>query len=72
MAYTKGEALKLTQFWCFVLCIISFIIEGIIAVAQVSHDATIAMFVIAVVFAVISCSIWIYIKVKKTNRKITS
>lgn len=72
MAYTKGEALKLTQFWCFVLCMISFIIEGVLAVANVSHDATIAMFVIAIVFAVIFCGIWLYIKVKKTNRKITS
>lgn len=72
MAYTKGEKIKLALFWCTIISIIFFVIEGIIAVANASHDAVIAMFVIAIVFAIIAGSLWIYVKVKKTNRKLTA
>lgn len=72
MAYTKSEKIKLVMFWFFILGIISFIIDSILAIAYITHDAVIAMFVIAMIFTVSASILWIYVKIKQTNRKVAS
>lgn len=72
MAYTKSEKIKLVMFWFFILGIISFIIDSILAIAYITHDAVIAMFVIAMIFTLSASILWIYVKIKKTNRKVAS
>lgn len=72
MAYTKSEKIKLVMFWFFILGIISFIIDSILAIAYITHDAVIVMFVIAMIFTLSASILWIYVKIKKTNRKVAS
>lgn len=72
MAYTKSEKIKLVMFWFFILGIISFIIDSILAIAYITRDAVIAMFVIAMIFTLSASILWIYVKIKKTNRKVAS
>lgn len=72
MAYTKSEKIKLVMFWFFILGIISFIIDSILAIAYITHDAVIAMFAIAMIFTLSASILWIYVKIKKTNRKVAS
>lgn len=72
MAYTKGEKIKLTMFWCTIISVIFFVLEGIIAVASQPLAAIAVLFAIAVIFAIIAGSLLIYVKVKRTNRKITA
>lgn len=72
MAYTKSEKIKLVMFWFFILGIISFIIDSILAIAYITHDAVIVMFVIAMIFTVSASILWIYVKIKQTNRKVAS
>ena len=69
--YTKYEGLKLTMFWSLVVAIVLFIIDSILAIANVSRDGVIAVFVLAIVATIISFSVWLYIKVKRTNRQLT-
>ncbi|WP_027119660.1 hypothetical protein [[Mycoplasma] testudinis] len=68
--YTKYEWLKIIMFWSFVIAIIWFILDSIIAIAGVAQGAVIALFVLALIFTFISASIWIYVKIKKTTRKV--
>lgn len=72
MAYTKGEKLKLVYFWSIVLSIICFIIEGIVAVAAYDFVGVLVLFILAVIFAAVAFGVWLYIKVKRTNRKVTA
>ncbi|MDE5545467.1 MAG: hypothetical protein K2I76_02555 [Malacoplasma sp.] len=69
--YTKLEILKLTQFWTLVVGIILFIIDSILAIAGVNPVGVIVVFVLAVLSTAVAAGIWLYIKVKKTNRKLT-
>ncbi|MDE5841632.1 MAG: hypothetical protein K2H11_01500 [Malacoplasma sp.] len=69
--YTKLEILKLTQFWTLVVGIILFIIDSILAIAGVNPVGVIVIFVLAVLSTAVAAGIWLYIKVKKTNRKLT-
>ncbi|MDE5949924.1 MAG: hypothetical protein K2J02_03260 [Malacoplasma sp.] len=69
--YTKFEVLKLTQFWTLVVGIILFILDSILAIAGVSQIAVIIVFVFAVISTAVAAGIWLYLKVKKTNRKLT-
>lgn len=70
--YTKYEALKLTMFWSLVIGIILFILDSILAIANVDHIPVIIVFVFAVISTAVSAFVWGYIKVKRTNRNITS
>lgn len=72
MAYTKGEKIKLAMFWCTIISIIFFFIEGVIAIVPVVQGAIIAMFTIGIIFAIIAGGLWLYVKVKRTNRKLTA
>lgn len=69
--YTKSETLKLTMFWALVIGIILFILDSILAIASVDQVAVIVVFVFAVLATAISAGIWLYIKVKRTNRNLT-
>ncbi|RXY96052.1 hypothetical protein D8X55_04865 [Malacoplasma penetrans] len=69
--YTKYEALKLTMFWSLVIAIILFVIDSICAIAGVAQVGIIIIFVLAVLATALSAGVWLYIKIKKTNRKLT-
>ncbi|MDE5767564.1 MAG: hypothetical protein K2H56_03370 [Malacoplasma sp.] len=69
--YTKFEVLKLTQFWTLVVGIILFILDSILAIAGVPQIGVIIIFVFAVISTAVAAGIWLYLKVKKTNRKLT-
>lgn len=70
--YTKYEALKLTMFWSLVIAIILFVIDSICAIASVEQVWIGIIFAFAIIATAISGFIWIYIKVKRTNKKITN
>lgn len=69
--YTKLEVLKLTQFWTLVVGIILFILDSILAIAGINQIGVAIVFAFAVVVTAVAAGIWIYLKVKKTNRKLT-
>lgn len=69
--YTKNETLKLTMFWSLVIAIILFVIDSICAIASVDQVGIIIIFVLAVLATALAGGIWLYVKVKKTNRKLT-
>lgn len=69
--YTKNETLKLTMFWSLVIAIILFVIDSICAIASVDQVGIIIIFILAVLATALAGGIWLYVKVKKTNRKLT-